>query len=134
MLLALGTLNRVFAPFLPFVTDEVWSWWQLGSVHTAPWPTADEIAVVLPDQPGLAYDKYVRVSQVLGEIRKRKAEARLSPAAPLARVHVRNNEELERNWMPAVIADLKAAARAEELIFVADAAFDVVIEPQERTA
>jgi hypothetical protein len=76
----------------------------------------------------------VRVSQVLGEIRKRKAEARLSPAAPLARVHVRNNEELERNWMPAVIADLKAAARAEELIFVADAAFDVVIEPQERTA
>jgi valyl-tRNA synthetase len=129
MVFALSALNRLFAPYLPFVTEEVWSWWQDGSVHAAPWPESADIAVAVPVESAGASVLYRRVSEVLGEIRKRKAESRLSPAAPLARVIVRNNEDFER-WPPDVIADLKAAARAEELAFVSDAAFHVEIFPK----
>ncbi len=77
---SLAALLRLFAPFLPFVTEEVWSWWQEGSVHRAAWPAAP-----LTGTPGDAA-VYAAAVELLGAIRRVKSEAKVSPRAPVQRV------------------------------------------------
>jgi valyl-tRNA synthetase len=133
MLLALSVLTRLFAPFLPFVTAETWSWWQQGSVHTARWPGADEIHDVLGGPRPDDYAVYVRTTEVLADIRKRKTERQLSPGAPLQRVEIFNNEALEAA-LGAAVQDLQAASRTESLLFTAAPDYGVDVVAPERAS
>jgi valyl-tRNA synthetase len=78
-LLALGiateTYLKLFAPFLPFVTDEVWSWWKSGSVHTSGWPAADDVAAFAHGADPKTMDA---ASSVVSQIRKIKSDAQVS--------------------------------------------------------
>jgi valyl-tRNA synthetase len=91
--LALSTLLRLFAPFLPFVTEEVWSWWPEaggGSVHRGPWPQAAPLLDAAgPDADPAVLDA---AAAVLARVRKAKTEARRSMRAPVARLRVRASE------------------------------------------
>jgi valyl-tRNA synthetase len=78
--IALAALQRLLAPFQPFVTDEVWSWWQpidtaTGSIHRAPWPEPTGVA----GDPALLEP----VSEVLGRVRRAKTEAKTNQRAPV---------------------------------------------------
>ncbi len=72
---ALEIIHRLFAPFLPFVTEEVWSWWRVGSVHRATWPDSQPLA------SGGDASQLLPVSEVLGAVRRAKTEAKLSQRA-----------------------------------------------------
>src|SRR5207244_2018533 len=83
--LALSALLRLFAPFLPYVTEEVWSWWQEGSVHRASWPTTEEV-------PAAGDEEVYDVSAwVLGEVRRAKTLTKRSLKAEVDRVVVRES-------------------------------------------
>jgi valyl-tRNA synthetase len=83
--LALDVLQRLFAPFLPFATEEVWSWWHDGSVHRSAWPDGGALAALAGDADPAALDA---VGDVLAAVRKAKTTAKVSMRAPVATVVV----------------------------------------------
>jgi valyl-tRNA synthetase len=111
---ALSVMLRLFAPFLPFVTEEVWSWWQEGSIHRAPWPTSDELLLSLGDnrESAAALDEraYRWATEVLFEVRKQRSEAKQPLKVPITRVTIRADAATS-GLMPIVEADLRAALR-----------------------
>ena len=108
---ALSTLLRLLAPFLPFVTEEVWSWWLEGSVHRAEWPAAEELVELAADGDPLTYEV---ASDALGEVRKAKTEARVSLRAGVSDAVVRDTGE-RLTALRAVEGDLRGAGKIEVL-------------------
>jgi valyl-tRNA synthetase len=131
--LALRTLLGLFAPFLPFVTEEVWSWWQEGSVHRSPWPSADALrqAAGADDaaSPGDEPDPAVLAvaAAVLGEVRKAKSEAKRSMRTEVAAAVVADTPE--RLALLALAAeDVRSAGRIDSLTTEAGDGFSVTVD------
>ncbi|HUR22657.1 MAG TPA: valine--tRNA ligase [Acidimicrobiales bacterium] len=108
---SLSVLLRLFAPFLPFVTEEVWSWWQEGSVHRASWPAAGDV------DAGAGGDPLVleTAAGVLGQVRRAKSEAKVSQRAGVERVVVRDTPE-RLGALGLAEADLRAAGSITDLV------------------
>ncbi len=139
LLNALSGLLRLFAPYLPFVTEEVWSWWRPGSVHAAPWPTAQELFDVAGGEDADAARTLELAAAILGEIRKKKSEEQRPLKTAVARAVVRLPES-DRALLSKAEADLRASGLIQELIVEAGEALHVTVQlaapepPQERSA
>jgi valyl-tRNA synthetase len=114
---ALSVMLRLFAPVLPFVTEEVWSWWQEGSIHGSAWPVRAELDDLVAGAPAAVAEADQRVYdwaiEVLFEVRKQRSEAKQPMRVPISAVTVVTDAGAAA-LMPLVEADLKAALRVRE--------------------
>jgi valyl-tRNA synthetase len=100
---------RLFAPFLPYVTEEVWSWWQQGSVHKAPWPGPGDLSH--HDQDPVLF---LTASAALAEVRKARAARKLPLAGEIAALVLHDTPERLDVLKPAM-EDLRSAARVRAI-------------------
>jgi valyl-tRNA synthetase len=137
---ALSVMLRLFAPFLPFVTEEVWSWWQEGSIHVAPWPREGEVESLVADNSDATRQAdqaaYDWATEVLFEVRKQRSEAKQPLKVPISKVTVKA-ERAHLALMPVVEADLRSALRVQafELVeLAAGAPREIVVKSYETAA
>jgi valyl-tRNA synthetase len=109
---------RLFAPYLPFITEEVWSWLFASSggreqsIHTAAWPTVEELAeVALPKEQ----DPYGAAVKVLLEVRRIKSEAKVSVKTPLRDLTITASPDA-LNALRSVLDDLLSVTNAPRAV------------------
>jgi valyl-tRNA synthetase len=142
LLTTLAAVLRLLAPFLPFATEEVWSWWRPGSIHTSSWPTADEVLKASrPAEPDAHAVKALQfASQLLAAVRKKKSEEQRPLKTPVARIVIRGPED-ELALLPEVERDVCASGliqrietRVSEVLQVDVELAPVENRPPERSA
>ncbi len=135
LLNALSALLRVFAPYLPFVTEEVWSWWRPGSIHAAAWPVPGELFDVAGGEDERGARTLELAAEVLGAIRKKKSEEQRPLKTPVVKAVVRL-PDADRELLGACETDLKASGLIAELVVESAAALsvEVTLAPSEPPA
>ncbi len=114
--LGLSVLLRLFAPFLPSITEEVWSWSFAGetgsrSIHEAAWPRREELAVVTAPANT---ESFTLAAEAMGAVRRARTAASLSMGRPLASVTL-SGTAADLEVLLAVAEDVRAASNVPTL-------------------
>jgi len=114
LIAALSAYLRLLAPYLPFATEEVWSWWKDGSIHRASWPTAQELTGEIGEAEDADRATWSYAREVLAEVRKRRSEAKQPLKVPIVMAVIADTPERLR-WLDAIEADLRSAVRIDAI-------------------
>ena len=109
--IALLAITKLLAPFIPFATEEAWSWWQEGSVHCSSWPVAEDLSSFTGDQTVALLSL---ASQALIGIRKAKSDEKLSMKAEISSLTIEANEA-DIESLKQIESDLKSVGKIDEV-------------------
>ncbi len=129
--LGLSVLLRLFAPVLPYITEEVWSWAfadetapdgdaAARSVHAAAWPSASDFANVEAPADEKSFEAAVAA---LAAINKAKADAEVSMGREVESLTLAA-EPATLETLRGVVADVLSAARVAEHALVENASLE----------
>ena len=127
LLTSVSTFLRLLAPFLPFATEEVWSWWRPGSIHTADWPTDEELLAAAGGADERGAQALQVAAQVLGEIRKKKSEGQRPLKTAVTRIVIRAPED-RLALLPDIEQDLRAAGLIQQIETIVSEALQVDVD------
>jgi valyl-tRNA synthetase len=110
------TTLLLFAPFLPFVTDEIFlrlfaAGEDQPSIHRMEWPKGSEFDI---DAQAVAFGGLVL--NVLTAVRRFKSEAHLALSAPLQELQIATDDEGAIAWLRNAERDLESATRADRIL------------------
>ncbi|GAA2886255.1 valine--tRNA ligase [Actinoplanes cyaneus] len=114
---------RLFAPFLPYVTEEIWSWWRYGSVHRSPWPTRYELTRIAPESEPALLDL---AGDALRQVRRAKSDRKLSMRAEVPLAEALGPGPL-LDQLQLIGGDVRAAGRIAQLDLLRDRTPELVI-------
>ncbi|KIP53472.1 valine--tRNA ligase [Leucobacter komagatae] len=103
---ALSTFVRLFAPFLPYATEEVWSWFQEGSVHRAAWPVATELTELAGEDADAGLLDLVGTALIGVRGAKTDAKVSMRTAVTLAVVHAPADDAARLQLAASDLADV----------------------------
>ena len=113
--IALLAITKLLAPFIPFATEEAWSWWQEGSVHRSVWPISDDLSAISGNQSA---SLMTLASQALIGIRKAKSDEKLSMKAEITSLTIEASEQ-EIDSLKHIESDLKSVGKIDEIKYKA---------------
>ena len=111
--IALHTQLRLLAPFIPFATEEAWSWWQEGSIHRSAWPQSAELEGFTRGQSATMLKT---ASEALMGIRKAKSDQQLSMKAEITSLTI-NAPEDKLQELKHIESDLCSVGKIEKIAF-----------------
>lgn len=120
--LGLDAFARLFAPYLPFVTEEIWHWMHdgEGSVHTTPWPSADFYEQITHSTAESLLDN---AGAALAALRKIKSEAKVSMKTPILSVTLKAVPQAQREIQES-LSDIACAGKVTGDITLTDLQHD----------
>jgi len=124
--IALSSLQRMLAPFLPFAAEEAWSWWQEGSIHRAPWPSAADLHA---QAHGATAEVLDVAAAVLTEVRKAKSAAKRGMVTPVEKLSLSDTADRLNAFRDAE-GDVRRAGVIESIELVQADQLSVVVELQ----
>ena len=113
--IALLAITKLLAPFIPFATEEAWSWWQQGSVHRSVWPISDDLSAFSGNQNAKLL---TLASQALIGIRKAKSDEKLSMKAEISSLTIEASEA-DVESLKHIESDLKSVGKIDEIKYKA---------------